>query len=86
VECARPHAARNRGQLAQSGQPDGGGAAGLKPRAKDTKSCGLGQRLCQSAKVQTGPGFAQAQQSRDDDGGVGDWHSLDNQTEEVLRG
>jgi len=43
--------------------------------AKDTKSCGLVQRLCQSAKVQTGPGFAQAQQSRDDGGGVGDWPS-----------
>ena len=39
VECARPHAARNRGQLAHCG-PTRGSVAGLKPCSKGTKSCG----------------------------------------------
>ena len=34
-------------------------------------------RLCQSTAVQTSARSTQAQHSRDNDGSVGDWHSLD---------
>jgi len=68
-----------RGRLVLSPCSSGRITVSSKPCFGDGPASSTGDSSPRGRALQTGTGSAQAQQSRDNDGGVGDWPSLDRQ-------